>query len=334
MMFKLAVTRNQLRENYSFLLAIGAVLIFCIIAPYLSEVTGFRWLYRELYLPSSRYLKRQLLTPLFLVGCLLILLLERFVPADPKQRSFSAGFYQDIFYFLLNAVLKVTLILAYLGLLTKLYRNHFSFLSIASIQQMPFEVRFLIGVLVADFSAWFHHFVRHKVSLFWQFHAIHHSQKFLNLFTEHRNHFLDNLIASSIQFIPLMMFFASESTIAAYAIGQTWYTRLYHANIRSNFGIFRYVFVTPQSHRIHHSILPEHQDKNFGVIFSIWDRIFGTQYHGYNEYPETGIADPEFPYEEASTGRRIFPATIMKQLIYPFRVILRNFRKNPAILTP
>jgi sterol desaturase/sphingolipid hydroxylase (fatty acid hydroxylase superfamily) len=48
--------------------------------------------------------------------------------------------------------------------------------------------------------------------------------------------------------------------------------------------LVRYVLVTPQFHRVHHSIEPRHRDRNFGLTFSIWDHLFGTQYRGYDEY--------------------------------------------------
>jgi sterol desaturase/sphingolipid hydroxylase (fatty acid hydroxylase superfamily) len=97
-----------------------------------------------------------------------------------------------------------------------------------------------------------------------------------------------------------------------------WYTRFYHGNIRTNLGPLRYVLVTPQSHRIHHSIEPRHLDTNFGALFSIWDRLFGTQYRGHDEYPETGIADAAFPHEAKGDLRSLL-VTPLAQMAYPLR---------------
>lgn len=82
---------------------------------------------------------------------------------------------------------------------------------------------------------------------------------------------------------------------------------LIHSNVRIGFGRFGWLVGNPQNHRIHHSRLPEHTDKNFAQLFPLWDVIFGT-YHWPrgDEYPPTGLSD----------GEHI--NTVGKSLIYPF----------------
>jgi hypothetical protein len=70
-------------------------------------------------------------------------------------------------------------------------------------------------------------------------------------------------------------------------------------------------------------------DKNFGVIFSFWDRLFGTQWTGYDEYPPTGIGDAGFPHERSVAGLRIVTNYIW-QMIYPFKVIGSRVRGKHA----
>ncbi len=79
--------------------------------------------------------------------------------------------------------------------------------------------------------------------------------------------------------------------------------------------------VTPQSHRVHHSLEPQHGDRNFGVIFTIWDRMFGTLYANYDEYPDTGVLDDRFPLEQGLKGLAPVGA-FAAQLWFPFRLIL------------
>ncbi len=78
--------------------------------------------------------------------------------------------------------------------------------------------------------------------------------------------------------------------------------------------------VAPQSHRIHHSVDPRHHAKNFGVVFSFWDRLMGTQWHDHTEYPDTGIPDLAFPTEESTTPVGVM-RDYVRQLVYPFRAI-------------
>ena len=103
-----------------------------------------------------------------------------------------------------------------------------------------------------------------------------------------------------------------------------WHTRMYHSNIRTNLGWLRYIFVTPQSHRVHHSIEPRHHDTNFGLTFSLWDQLFGTQYRGYDEYPATGIDDEGFPSEQVGKEKLGVVRRLVSQLMYPFEAIARE----------
>jgi sterol desaturase/sphingolipid hydroxylase (fatty acid hydroxylase superfamily) len=166
--------------------------------------------------------------------------------------------------------------------------------------------------------------VRHKVPLFWRFHTVHHSQRELNVFTDLRYHFLEYIIAKSLIFVPAYMLQLEPLTAFGIAIAIRWHTMTYHANLRSNYGLLRYILVTPQSHRIHHSVLPEHRDQNFGVVFSLWDWIFGTRHPDCESYPETGIDDDWFPLEQQ--GRRVAVVTnLIRQTFYPFWLLL-SFR--------
>jgi len=110
-----------------------------------------------------------------------------------------------------------------------------------------------------------------------------------------------------------------------FAIFHLWYTRLYHANIRTNLGPLKYILVTPQSHRVHHSLALEHRDTNFGSLFSFWDYLLGTQCQEYDVYPDTGIDDADFPQEQRLGLKRLL-LTPIEQMLYP----LASSRWRPA----
>ena len=103
------------------------------------------------------------------------------------------------------------------------------------------------------------------------------------------------------------------AVVAAWSFAASCYTRLTHANVRLRLGPLRWVLVTPQSHRIHHAPDPQYRDTNYGVVFSIWDRLFGTPHPCDDAYPPTGIDDPSFPDEG--------PALLapVGHFLYPFR---------------
>jgi sterol desaturase/sphingolipid hydroxylase (fatty acid hydroxylase superfamily) len=96
-----------------------------------------------------------------------------------------------------------------------------------------------------------------------------------------------------------------------------WAARAYHAPIRSNYGWLRFVLVTPQSHRVHHSILPKHHHSNYGTVLCVWDRVFGTAWPEVDVYPPTGLDEPIVPGEETPT-RVATGRAFLSQFWYPF----------------
>ena len=264
-----------------------------------------------------------LLNPWFYLVFALVLLLERLIPARPAQSLFARGTRFDLGWTLLKLGAHAAVLPLYVVALRFFYDRHLDFLTIQAAAEWPWLARFALALLFGDLVFWFTHVVRHRVSFLWYFHAVHHSQRELNFFTEYRVHPVDDLFIYTIGFIPIFMVEHSFASIVAIVWIRHWHTRLYHSNIRSNFGVLRYVLVTPQSHRVHHSIEPRHRDRNFGLTFSIWDHLFGTQYRGYDEYPETGIDDPTFPAEQEA-GRFGALGALFEQLFYPFRAIARH----------
>ena len=248
-------------------------------------------------------------------------------PVYMRSRVFAVSFFHDWLWFLFDALFRGMLLPIYHRILSGLYRSYFGFLVIDAVHAWPLAAYIVVAVLVSDWVRWFHHYLRHKIVLFWYFHTVHHSQRDMNPFTDLRVHPVERLIETGVSFIPFLTLrtdIALASFTGWYFFG-TWYARFYHGNIKTNLGMLRYVLVTPQSHRIHHSRRPEHRDMNFGAIFSIWDHLFGTQYRKYDEYPETGIDDETFPHETEVTWRGTLRSFCL-QLFYPFKLAFRMKR--------
>lgn len=262
-------------------------------------------------------------TPIFIGAVVLILALERIMPAKPNQAIFSVSFFQDVVWAFLEGIGQATVTLAWVLLLGALYAEHLDFLTLETDLELPYWLTVLLALIAMDFLRWLQHLIQHKVPWFWHFHVVHHSQRNLNLFTDYRYHVFEYLVRNTVYFLPLMMLGIRQQEVYWVALILTWHARLYHGNIRANFGPLRYIIVTPQSHRIHHSLEPRHFDKNFGAFFSIWDWIFGTQYRGHTEYPDTGVPDSTFPHER-SAGLSSLLLTPVPQMIYPFRAIGRD----------
>lgn len=252
-----------------------------------------------------------------------ILVLERLFPARRDQNALSVGLVHDAVWVAVRQVSRVVVVVLYVKVATSLYARYLSFLTFTGGESCPEWVRFVGVVLLLDFLRWLQHYLHHKIPLLWYFHAVHHSARELNLFSDYRVHFVELIVRHTLCLLPMMMLSLSTPSLVGFSLLLTWHARLYHSNIHSDFGLLRYLLVTPQSHRIHHSIEVEHRDKNFGAFLSIWDYLFGTQYRKYDEYPATGITDKEFPSETSASLQNVL-LTPIRQTIYPFQQIRRR----------
>jgi hypothetical protein len=188
----------------------------------------------------------------------------------------------------------------------------------------------VFAFVVTDLLAWVSHWFHHGVPTLWRFHAVHHAQQNLNALSDNRQHVGETVCAALIVFLPSHLLGLSADVAGTLTFVMIYYSAMLHSNIRTNFGPLQYVLMSPQSHRIHHSILPQHYNSNFATIFSCWDYLAGTRYHGNNEYPPTGIDDTGFPVERPSANPLTWVTAWWMQTLYPFQAMLKGRRGRPA----
>lgn len=249
-----------------------------------------------------------------------ILGLERAFPARPMQRPFSPSTLLDAFYLLVQLPVVAATVALITFPVTSSLQQHASGLALDPTGRLPWPVTLLVGLMVSDFVMWLTHVVKHKVPFIWRFHIVHHSQVDLNLFTANRTHPVDALLERFVGLVPAAILFpsivASAQHLAWFGLMTAWFIRFQHANIRLNLGPLRYILVTPQSHRVHHSVHPDYWNTNFANVFC-WDRLVGWQHPDDTSYPETGICDPAFPEPAGFTPTELV-AAYLAQLRYPF----------------
>jgi sterol desaturase/sphingolipid hydroxylase (fatty acid hydroxylase superfamily) len=287
--------------------------------PLVEKANGLRNVYHDLFPEEVRNLLAGIYgnLPLYLVVPFL-LLLEFLFPCNPSQPLMGKGFLQDVIWYIVDIPLTLLILFPVLGFFRNLFSHYMGFLIFDSASTWPPSAQILAALLLAEFLIWFNHFARHKIGTLWLFHAVHHSQKELNIFTDDRAHIVDLFFGQLFAFIPFFIFHVSSLyAVAIIAIYKPIHNRFIHANLKLNLGWFGWIFTSPQFHRVHHSIEPEHADKNFGVYFSIYDYLFRTACLSRNVYPETGIADHHFPSEEKVRVSQL-PHNWIMQTIYPF----------------
>lgn len=280
-------------------------------------------------LPIVRTFASLGLSPLLYLGLAAVFVAERLLPVDREQPAVGRGVVHDgVAWYLINTPLRVFVFAGGLGLLYLVLDRYAPFLRVNPelTDALPTWLLVVAAVVIGDLMRWVQHYVHHKVPPLWHFHSVHHSQRELNLFTQARFHAVEMITLAPILYLPLYVLNLDFELAVWILLFLEWHGRITHANLRTNFGPLRYVLVTPQSHRIHHSRDARHHDQNFGTLFSFWDRLFGTHWRNENEYPATGIADERFPWEKSVTPANLL-ANYFAQLVYPFQQLVRSWRK-------
>jgi sterol desaturase/sphingolipid hydroxylase (fatty acid hydroxylase superfamily) len=136
-----------------------------------------------------------------------------------------------------------------------------------------------LGVIVLDFTSYFIHRFIHKSKIIWRFHRVHHSEMEMDSSTSFKFHPLEAVILFPAILAEIGLMGISFPAIVLYNVIILPIFFILHSNLRYPKWvetIFSPVFATPEFHRVHHSDEQKYTDSNFGDIFSIWDRLFGT----------------------------------------------------------
>ena len=173
-------------------------------------------------------------------------------------------------------------------------------------------VSFLLYLVLFDLVDYGLHRAQHRFGWWWQLHSLHHSQRQMTMWSDNRNHLLDDVLRDSVLVVvALGVGIAPGQFVAVVAVMQLLES-LAHANVRLSFGhVGERLLVSPRFHRVHHGIGIGHESAgpgslgghNFAVLFPVWDALFRTA-RWHDEPGPTGIRDqlPEFGAREYGRG--------------------------------
>jgi len=156
--------------------------------------------------------------------------------------------------------------------------NNFGILQ--ELPQMPVWLYTLIGLLLLDLiGAYLVHLVEHKTKFLWRFHLIHHTDTWIDTTTANRHHPGESVIRFIFTSFGVLIVGSPMWMVFLYQTLSVIATQFNHANIAlpKKVDVFlSYFIVSPDMHKVHHHYVLPYTDSNYGNIFSIWDRIFGT----------------------------------------------------------
>ena len=170
--------------------------------------------------------------------------------------------------------------LAFLLLLTSDWVKVNDFGILNWLPEIPLWSYIFLGVFLLDFfGAYLAHYVEHKVKPLWMVHLVHHTDHKVDTTTANRHHPIESVIRFSFTLLGVLVVGTPIAIVMLYQALSLIFTQFTHANIKLPKKIDKaisYVLISPDMHKIHHHYRLPYTDSNYGNIFAVWDRIFGT----------------------------------------------------------
>jgi sterol desaturase/sphingolipid hydroxylase (fatty acid hydroxylase superfamily) len=152
---------------------------------------------------------------------------------------------------------------------------------------VPFWLAVPLAVVAMDFAIWLQHVMVHAVPALWRLHRVHHADLDYDLTTGTRFHPLEIVLSMGIKFATIALLGAPVLAVVIFEVLLSACATFNHGNIRLPAAldrVLRWFIVTPDMHRVHHSVEDDESNSNFGFNLTWWDRLFGT----YREQPRGG----------------------------------------------
>lgn len=220
-------------------------------------------------------------------------------------------------FFFTTTTILVNLPLAFLLLATSDWTKANNFGILNWLPEMPIWAYVVIGLLLLDLiGAYFAHFTEHKVKPLWMIHLVHHTDHNVDTTTASRHHPFESVIRYTFTLFGVFLVGAPMGIIMLYQSLSLVLSQFNHANIklpRKLDKVLSYIIVSPDMHKVHHHYKLPYTDSNYGNIFSLWDRLFGT----YLEYDRDSIVYGVDTFFNVEDNSKI--SVLLKQPFHKYR---------------
>lgn len=173
-----------------------------------------------------------------------------------------------------------------------------------NVVEVPIWIAALVSIVVLDFAVWLSHVLSHKVPLFWRFHRMHHSDRDFDVTTAIRFHPIEIIVSMGWKVAWVLILGAPAFAVIIFEILLNGTAMFNHSNTKLPLWgdrILRWVVVTPDMHRVHHSVHMVETDSNYGFNLPWWDRLFGT----YVDQPRDGHEEMKIGLQEWQDDRPV-----------------------------
>jgi len=143
----------------------------------------------------------------------------------------------------------------------------------------PWWAELIIAVVVLDLVVYFQHVLMHAVPILWRLHMVHHSDLDIDVTTGVRFHPIEIALSMFIKIGAVILIGVSPTAVLIFEVMLNATSMFNHSNVCIPVQVdrmLRWIVVTPDMHRVHHSVIPQETNRNFGFSLSWWDRVLGT----------------------------------------------------------
>ncbi len=179
---------------------------------------------------------------------------------------------------------------------------------------MPIWVHILVSAVLLDMAVYWQHVASHKIPMIWRFHKMHHADRDIDATTGIRFHPVEIVLSMLYKMVIVLILGPHIIGVFLFEIILNGSAMFNHANVRLPLWLdktIRILFVTPDMHRVHHSVIAAETNSNYGFNLSIWDRIFGS----YIAQPKEGHDGMTIGLPQYQTNK---PSNILWCLKLPF----------------
>lgn len=202
---------------------------------------------------------------------------EIFAPRRKQKVSKKIRWVNNISLIVINSIIiRLLFPAAAVGIALWCSQNHLGLLNALDIPQW---LKIIIAFLVLDLAIYLQHVLFHYLPIFWKVHKVHHADLDFDVTTGLRFHPIEIILSMLIKFMVIIFIGASIESVIIFEIVLNATSMFNHSNIKLPLMIdkyLRYFIITPDMHRIHHSVIPKETNSNFGFNLSLWDRILAT----------------------------------------------------------
>ena len=247
-------------------------------------------------------------------------LLERIRPARRVQHTLRQQLPNDLFYLVFNGHFYAVWFGGMIGWFALWTRDALGGLQLLPESSLlagrPFLLQFLVFLVVSDFLQWNVHRLLHRVPRLWQFHKLHHSIHEMDWAGNFRFHWVEVIVYRSLLYVPLMLLLGPDGDAPmAVAVFATAWGHFNHSNLALGLGPLGWILNSGPMHLWHHDASEEGGvAKNFGIVFSLWDFLFGTVFWPRDRAPER-LGYP---------GDGEMPRDLPRQLVFGLLAIFRR----------